>query len=125
MKPELKKRWTDALRSGEYKQTDNALQDRRGFCCLGVACEVFKEDVGLKVEVPPTGIQKVALYDGETTHLPEKLTDFLGINYEGKLSNPVPRKDKQKGLDSYGTLMGANDGGYTFTEIADIIDEQF
>lgn len=35
------KKWTKALRSGEYKQTKGTLQDSRGFCCLGVACDIF------------------------------------------------------------------------------------
>lgn len=39
-------KWCVALRSGEYAQGNNALQDNNGFCCLGVACDVFikKED---------------------------------------------------------------------------------
>jgi len=35
------KKWVRALRSGEYSQTTGQLQDDRGHCCLGVACEVF------------------------------------------------------------------------------------
>lgn len=35
------KKWVKALRSGEYKQTNYTLQDKRGFCCLGVACKLF------------------------------------------------------------------------------------
>lgn len=44
MKPELKKRWVKALRSGKYKQGKNYLRrqtpegDR--YCCLGVLCEI-------------------------------------------------------------------------------------
>lgn len=34
-------RWIRELRSGEYKQTHGALQDAKGFCCLGVACDIF------------------------------------------------------------------------------------
>lgn len=34
-------RWVKALRSGNYKQTIGGLQDERGFCCLGVACDIF------------------------------------------------------------------------------------
>lgn len=34
-------KWIDALRSGEYKQTKETLQDKNGFCCLGVACDLF------------------------------------------------------------------------------------
>jgi len=35
------KKWVFALRSGDYKQTTDALQDKNGYCCLGVACKVF------------------------------------------------------------------------------------
>lgn len=34
-------KWLNALWSGEYKQTNMALQDEFGFCCLGVACDIF------------------------------------------------------------------------------------
>lgn len=34
-------RWTQVLRSGKYKQTTGFLQDYSGYCCLGVACELF------------------------------------------------------------------------------------
>lgn len=34
-------KWTKVLRSGNYSQAKNALQNDNGFCCLGVACKVF------------------------------------------------------------------------------------
>jgi hypothetical protein len=40
MKKEIRK-WARVLRSGKYKQTTGALQDSTGFCCLGVACDIF------------------------------------------------------------------------------------
>ena len=48
MNKELKKKWVEALRSGDYKQTKGYLQVTDpglciypvGFCCLGVLCEV-------------------------------------------------------------------------------------
>lgn len=30
-----------ALRGGKYKQTRGWLRDKDGFCCLGVACDIF------------------------------------------------------------------------------------
>lgn len=33
--------WVEALRSGKYGQTQYTLQDNNGYCCLGVACELF------------------------------------------------------------------------------------
>lgn len=35
------KTWIKALRSGDYKQTIGKLQNEFGFCCLGVACDLF------------------------------------------------------------------------------------
>jgi hypothetical protein len=35
------KKWVKALRSGKYKQTKYNLQDKTGYCCLGVACDIF------------------------------------------------------------------------------------
>lgn len=36
--------WLAALRSGKYPQTTGKLQDEKGYCCLGVACELFIAD---------------------------------------------------------------------------------
>lgn len=51
MQPNKKniKLWVDALRSGRYKQATSALRkksflSRAKFCCLGVACELYRQD---------------------------------------------------------------------------------
>lgn len=43
MKPKKKdiKKWCAALRSGKYQQGKGQLQTKDGYCCLGVACDVF------------------------------------------------------------------------------------
>lgn len=47
MKPEIKKLWVDALRSGEYKQGYNALKpSNETYCCLGVLCDVHRKVTG-------------------------------------------------------------------------------
>lgn len=40
MDNELKVKWVDALRSGNYVQGQQALCNGGNFCCLGVLCEV-------------------------------------------------------------------------------------
>lgn len=40
MDPKIKKQWTKALRSGEYKQGRGKLRTRTGYCCLGVLCDI-------------------------------------------------------------------------------------
>lgn len=43
MNKEIKKRWLKALRSGEYKQGKKALKTKKGFCCLGVLCDIYSK----------------------------------------------------------------------------------
>lgn len=49
--PEIKQRWVEALRSGEYRQGFNKLcvidsedSDERLYCCLGVLCDLAVQD---------------------------------------------------------------------------------
>lgn len=37
---ENRKKWVEALRSGEYTQTIGMLKDHHGYCCLGVLCHI-------------------------------------------------------------------------------------
>lgn len=50
VEPKQFHKWIDSLRSGEFKQTQNVLQDTMGYCCLGVACKVLipEKDQGFK-----------------------------------------------------------------------------
>ncbi len=41
---ELKAKWLEALRSGEYKQCQSTLTDGIGFCCLGVLANISEID---------------------------------------------------------------------------------
>lgn len=45
MNPEIKAKWVAALRSGDYEQGRGYLH-RGGFCCLGVACDLFIKETG-------------------------------------------------------------------------------
>ena len=36
------RRWVEALRSGEYKQGTGRLRSGDEYCCLGVACDVYR-----------------------------------------------------------------------------------
>ncbi len=44
MKDEIKKLWTEALRSGEYKQGSGFLRKENNFCCLGVLTDLFLKE---------------------------------------------------------------------------------
>lgn len=88
MRPEVKTKWIEALRSGKYLQAIGRLRRARGrdgalaFCCLGVLCEVT-DPTGwtcwggttgwIYQAVPPSAVTFSA------TSLPEEFRCFLGI----------------------------------------------
>ena len=41
------KKLVEALRSEEYTQTTGTLHNLDGYCCLGVACDVFLKETGI------------------------------------------------------------------------------
>lgn len=43
MNNERVKLLTDALRSGKYKQASGVLRSGDGYCCLGVACDIYRK----------------------------------------------------------------------------------
>jgi hypothetical protein len=107
MDPEIKAKWVEALRSGEYTQGRGSLKDNYDgdikHCCMGVLAEV----AGL--ELTPE----------ETT---SSSTRWLFMGDQGYLSDPTL---KSLGLD-YGiqsVLIAKNDTSSTFEDIADYIDQ--
>jgi len=49
VKPELKRKWIKALRSGDYKKSINVLKRffktvEPRYCCMGVLCDLVKDD---------------------------------------------------------------------------------
>ena len=103
------KKWLEALESGEYKKTKNALCDGNGFCCLGVACEVM----GVPAEWHEGTHRWV--YDGSPQDAPEKVVRALKLRSNlGHIAN---------GPKIYGALAlaFANDKGVSFKRIAAFI----
>lgn len=86
-----RKRWADALRSGKYKQGKKYLHRKDSqigdtFCCLGVACHLFKDELNLTVREPPayTGMNchSATIYDNHGSHLPPMVRQYLGLSIE-------------------------------------------
>lgn len=95
MNAELKAKWVEALRSGNYRQCAEVLHNDAGqFCCLGVLHHVLTGDTPLK-------------YWGEQSPRPNDLR-FLDERLEG--------------IEIVGIVSKKNDGGESFTEIADWIE---
>lgn len=121
MDPKIKKRWIKALRSGKYKQTKGVLHNEDGFCCLGVLCDLVKKELKLEWKLSETrsDVYDIPVYTicrGKCYHLPRKVADYAKL----KQTDPSVSIDRH---DVY-SLANANDEGFTFNEIADIIEEK-
>lgn len=98
MNAELKKKWLEALRSGEIKQVQGYLKTDFGMCCLGVLCEV--SGIG---EWHMTG--SLYAYMNATGYPPEQVSQLAGFHNNEEMF-----------------LAARNDDGWTFAEIADYIE---
>lgn len=120
MLSENAKRWVEALESGEFTQGHSRLcTNGAGYCCLGVACEVYnRENPSDKlVKERSREADWITTYDGEAHGLPPKVQKWLGV---------IDSSASFKGVvvDEYTTLIGLNDSGeYDFVGIANAIRE--
>lgn len=113
MNAEIKAKWIEALRSGNYKQGQNKLRDTRDntFCCLGVLCDLYTKENNAMWQINSGCNTRYMLFN-EDAGLPEPIQKWSGIN---------------SGLGSYGdrSLASDNDNYKPFNEIADIIEKHF
>ncbi len=105
MNADIKTEWLKRLRSGDYQQGRSYLRKYDGaaqrFCCLGVLCDIHDTNAWRE----PDEDSVLFDYDGDEEFPPEDLLDFVGLS-----------------TTDAGTLATMNDGGKTFTEIADYIE---
>jgi hypothetical protein len=105
------KKWVAALRSGEYRQGKNYLNNAGKFCCLGIACELASQEGVTTKKVAFRDNHEVLPYDGNVLSLPTSVKKWLGLRLElGQYGN--------------GSLAHLNDTDKTFAEIADVIESE-
>jgi hypothetical protein len=114
MNKQVAKDWVDALRSGKYSQTREALRDSVGYCCIGVLCDLY------------TQVRSDAAWDGGAFVVGDgwaKMNedDEYVTDDERMEDGEAPRAVRAwAGLDSYlqHNYIRMNDSGDTFTDIA-------
>ena len=108
------KKWVEALRSGKYSQCKGTLQNRAGYCCLGVACDVYEKETGNKLPKNNHGFYKGCSLINKF----EVVKDWLGLKeHNGNLSAFLYQGT------IYPTLAYLNDHSRsTFNEIANVIE---
>ena len=110
---DLANAWLDELRSGKYEQGAMGLRTGDSYCCLGVACELYRQTYG-KGRWKETDSGDFHFSIGRERaggFLPVRVRDALGLDDIG-------------GRFDDGSLAALNDGGATFAEIADIIESE-
>lgn len=120
-------RWVAALRSGSYTQGKRVLRMGNCYCCLGVACEVFRQDTGQGewVEMEGVGILPPIFEfkmegDRESAILPKAVTAYLGLP-----STPPRTVSFNPTINGF-TLADHNDEmGATFDDIARMIEVEY
>ncbi|WP_353707263.1 hypothetical protein ABRQ22_14750 [Cellulosimicrobium sp. ES-005] len=135
LKPEVKAAWLEALRSGEYTQTRGVLERTVGegpslpvgFCCLGVLCKVAV-DAGAAVR-EASSIRARYGVDGERFSLYGPVFEIAEWAFESpdgavwEVPTPDAISERLGGSPTV-SLAGLNDDfGYTFAQIADLIEQ--
>ena len=134
MNPEVKQKWIDALRSGKYEQGSGKLRGANGYCCLGVLCDLYAQEHDTQWEFrgygehgDETNPQPMDYwyFEDRSEYLPESVMDWAGL----KTPNPNVRIDVEVNVDEdnwyyQDEFANVNDSGYSFNQIAEVIQQQ-
>ena len=145
MKQEVAEKWVAALRSGEYQQTQQTLcvndeQGTRGFCCLGVLCDMFAKEHPTagqwerQAEITEVGFLLPDSQAATFATPPLLVRDWAGLkSYVGNCESSEELRtafaahfELSSTDDDHGdSLASANDNGATFEQIADFIEQHW
>lgn len=115
MDQDIKRRWVEALRSGEYKQGQGALKCEGQFCCLGVLCDLHAKETSTGWVDYIDNVYNSEYFDQESV-LPDQVMEWAGIHE----SDPVITT----GEYSSSCITHYNDEErYDFTQLADLIEQ--
>lgn len=122
----IKARWIADLRSGNHLQgtgflRQTTIEGKTLYCCLGRLCEIVKEEMNLDWD-------ENGYFDGDAKALSHSVKKYCGL----ELCNPaIPvlpgdnfHPDMIEDESNTTTLAQLNDNGYTFEQIAQIIEER-
>lgn len=133
MNREIANRWVAALRSGEYAQTQGRLGEKNleggnAFCCLGVLCDLYREEYGtLAWKEPPPFCKTRAVHvpemvEASVSSLPGPVMDWAELLTPlGEIPEVVP--DESRG--DLKSLAELNDNGWSFERIGDFIEKHW
>lgn len=126
LRPEVKKKWTDALRSGTYTQGEGQLRDQDdNFCCLGVLCQIAAQE-GV---IPPAKVMEgwtdytygnPTAIDQRTGVLPPSVQEWAFEDYDDSLKAQANYEDPIMG-DHHASNWN-DDYDADFQKIANLVE---
>jgi hypothetical protein len=129
MNSQVKEKWIAALRSGKYDQGSEKLRSHQGYCCLGVLCDLYSKEKNTEwkfngeYEESPLPMD-YWYFDGESEFLPESVREWAGFSIASpQVRVEVTEDDEDEWFDN-DDIANLNDSGYSFTELANIIEKQ-
>jgi hypothetical protein len=99
MDSQIKRKWINALQSGEYKQGVAYLRNGMKFCCLGVLCDLHAKEMSGSWEQPYKKWEWVdgiyGAYLGVTRLPPPEVLEWADLNVTKELTvrNDVIRQN--------------------------------
>lgn len=117
MNPEIRQLWTNALLSGFYVKGRPGLMkddEQCGYCVLGVLTDLFCQANNVAWEKIP----------GANGVLAPNVADWAGLSSFRHKAEPTPYTETYDPVTSKGPLSKLNDKGYSFQQLAEIIDEE-
>lgn len=121
---ENRKKWVAALRSGEFKQGKNFLENLDGsMCCLGVLCNIMGSERTVRTNKAACNTEGLEILYGDKFNMADKhAVEAVGLTNE---AGDFTYEAKEKLKLPYASLWQLNDhANLTFKEIADIIESE-
>lgn len=143
MKPEIKKLWVKALRSGEYEQGTHQLVKDNKYCCLGVLCEIAHKSGVVELKTGQDHMDVTRLFYGTPEEfnitykpnvdgcakyevLPKSVMEWAGLDVNNPELNIQDDDEDWRNNGPYPVQMAElNDElGYGFNRLARLIESQ-
>lgn len=131
MNKQVKDIWVKALRSSDYTQGRLFLHlaetkhTPESFCCLGVLCDLSLKNSSLPIIRTVNEEEGIVRYDRSSEGLPLSVMSWAELKFSNPDVTVVDDSKEWHQKSKTTSLAELNDGGASFSKIADIIEKNW
>lgn len=131
MNEQVKDIWVKALRSSDYTQGRLFLHlaetkhTPESFCCLGVLCDLSLKNSSLPIIRTVNEEEGIVRYDRSSEGLPLSVMSWAELKFSNPDVTVVDDSKEWHQKSKTTSLAELNDGGASFSKIADIIEKNW